>query len=115
MKAMGYCPSGRLFEAAACGTPLLSDTWEGLEHFFRPGREIVIAQSSEDAVAALDLSDRELQEIAKRGRERALEEHTARHRVKELEAIFEAAITKQNVGGDPRRGEDAAPFAVSET
>ncbi|HCC57591.1 MAG TPA: glycosyltransferase [Solibacterales bacterium] len=38
MRAMGYCPSGRLFEAAACGVPILTDTWEGLEEFFTPGR-----------------------------------------------------------------------------
>src|SRR3954468_14896805 len=38
MAEMGYCPSGRLFEAAACGTPILSDTWEGIENFFEPDR-----------------------------------------------------------------------------
>ena len=41
MAAMGWCPSGRLFEAAACGTALLSDTWDGLDHFFVPGHEIL--------------------------------------------------------------------------
>ena len=40
---MGYCPSGRLFEAAACGAPILSDWWEGLEAFFEPGEEILVA------------------------------------------------------------------------
>jgi spore maturation protein CgeB len=91
MKAMGYCPSGRLFEAAACGTPLVTDAWEGLEHFLQPGREILIAHSSNDVVAALDLSDRELQAIAQRARERVLQEHTARHRARELESMFERA------------------------
>jgi len=43
MVALGFCPSGRLFEAAACGTPLLSDAWVGIEHFFEPGEEIIIA------------------------------------------------------------------------
>jgi spore maturation protein CgeB len=99
MKAMGYCPSGRLFEAAACGTPLLSDAWEGLDQFLRPGREILIANTSDEAVAALDLSDRELAVIAKRARERVLEEHTARHRVKELESAFEAAMTTESGTG----------------
>ena len=36
MREMGYCPSGRLFEAAACGTPIITDTWEGLQQFFTP-------------------------------------------------------------------------------
>ncbi len=43
MAAMGWCPSGRLFEAAACGTAILSDHWEGLDAFFEPGREILVA------------------------------------------------------------------------
>ena len=41
MARMGFCPSGRLFEAAACGTPILSDAWDGLEQFFIPGEEIL--------------------------------------------------------------------------
>src|SRR5205085_9249268 len=45
MAATGYCPSGRLFEAAACGAPILSDEWAGLDHFFEPGREILVAGS----------------------------------------------------------------------
>src|SRR5581483_8730074 len=53
MAAMGYCPSGRLFEAAACGAPILSDEWDGLDEFFEPGREILLAQTTEDAIDAL--------------------------------------------------------------
>src|SRR5205085_687835 len=54
MAAMGWCPSGRLFEAAACGTPILADTWEGLESFFEPDREILVAGTTDEALAALD-------------------------------------------------------------
>jgi spore maturation protein CgeB len=43
MAEMGWCPSGRLFEAAACGCAILSDQWEGLDAFFAPGREILVA------------------------------------------------------------------------
>ena len=53
-------PSGRLFEAAACGAAILSDWWEGLDAFFEPGREILVARTTEDALAALDLSDARL-------------------------------------------------------
>ena len=42
MAEMGWCPSGRLFEAAACGAPMLTDAWEGLDAFFEPGREILV-------------------------------------------------------------------------
>ncbi|MEE1612625.1 CgeB family protein [Microvirga sp. CF3016] len=88
MAEMGWCPSGRLFEAAACGAPILSDSWQGLDSFFEPGREVLIARETEDVVTALDLTDAELNRIAKAGRERALEEHTSEHRAKELEILL---------------------------
>ena len=88
MAAMGYCPSGRLFEAAACGTVLLSDAWEGLDAFFTPGDEILVASTTDDALAALDLDDAEVARIARNGRERVLSDHTSDKRA----ADFEAAI-----------------------
>jgi spore maturation protein CgeB len=93
MAEMGYCPSGRLFEAAACGCPLLSDTWEGLEQFFEPGREILIARSTDDAVAALELSDAELGRISRSARERVLAEHSAERRAIDLEEALEGAAS----------------------
>jgi spore maturation protein CgeB len=89
MKAMGYCPSGRLFEAAACGTPLLTDYWEGLDLFFEPGSEIIVARDSDEATAAIELPYGALQGIAKRARERVLDQHTAAHRARELETALE--------------------------
>ncbi len=91
MAAMGYCPSARLFEAASCGVPIVSDHWEGLDRFFDPGSEIIIARTAEDVVAAMELSPRELGAIAEAGRERALREHTAARRAEELETILDAA------------------------
>jgi spore maturation protein CgeB len=91
MAEMGWCPSGRLFEAAACGATMLTDAWEGLDAFFEPGREILVARSGADTVAALDLSDRELREIARAGRERTLAEHTSDRRAVTLERELEAA------------------------
>ena len=91
MAAMGYCPSGRLFEAAACGTPILSDWWEGLDAFFAPGAEILLARDPAEAVAALELSDAELARIARAARERTLEEATADRRALDLEAALAGA------------------------
>lgn len=93
MAEMGWCPSGRLFEAAACGTPVLSDAWEGLEAFFTPGAEILVAQGTDDALAALDLGDGELERIGRRARERACAEHSCEARAAELVALLEAART----------------------
>jgi spore maturation protein CgeB len=91
MAQMGWCPSGRLFEAAACGVAVLSDDWEGLEQFFTPGSEILVARSESDALAALDLTDAELQRIGGAARERVLAEHTSDRRAIELLEMLEIA------------------------
>jgi spore maturation protein CgeB len=93
MAAMGWCPSGRLFEAAACGAPILSDSWDGLDRFFRPGEEILLASTPEEALAALDLTDAELGRIARAARERVLAEHSSEHRARELVQLLESART----------------------
>ena len=91
MAEMGYCPSGRLFEAAACGTPILSDDWQGLDTFFEPDREILIARTTEDALDAIDLSRETLSRIASAARDRTLAEHTAGSRARDLENALAAA------------------------
>jgi spore maturation protein CgeB len=90
MAEMGWCPSGRLFEASACGTPVLSDWWPGLDSFFDPGSEILVARTTEDVVAALDLTGSELSRIAAASRERTLTQHTSDRRAEELEALIAA-------------------------
>ena len=91
MAQMGYCPSGRLFEAAACETPVLSDAWDGVEQFFEPGREILVASSASDVVEFLALSPEELRSIGCAARERVLAEHTADHRSQQLLSLLEMA------------------------
>jgi spore maturation protein CgeB len=93
MAWLGWCPSGRLFEAAACGVPIVSDWWEGLDAFFTPGREILVARDSVEVIAALERDDDELRRIARDARERTLAEHTAARRAAELEAAVEALET----------------------
>ena len=91
MAEMGYCPSGRLFEAAACATPVLSDSWNGLQEFFDPGREILVASSASDVVEFLSLNPEELRSIGCAARERVLAEHTADHRSQQLISLLEMA------------------------
>jgi spore maturation protein CgeB len=91
MASFGYCPSGRLFEAAACETPVVSDSWEGLEKFFEPGREILVAASAADVVGAITSGFESLRPIGKAARERVLDAHTAEHRSRELVELLEAA------------------------
>lgn len=93
MARMGYCPSGRMFEAAACGVPVVSDEWEGLDYFFEPSREILVARTTGHVMDALAMSDEQLGRIARAGRERALAAHTCDRRALDLENILEAAVS----------------------
>jgi spore maturation protein CgeB len=83
MRAAGWSPSVRLFEAAACGVPVISDRWDGLETFFTPGREILL----EDTLHHLEATTPDqAHAIGALARARVLAEHTADHRAVELEA-----------------------------
>lgn len=104
MAQYGYCPSGRMFEAAACGAPILSDRWEGLESFFKPGKEVLVVSDTDDVVRVLGMSDAELSAVAEAGRERVLAEHTADRRVLQLEGICERLYRRVN----PTRNELSA-------
>jgi len=89
MIAAGWSPSVRLFEAGACGTPIISDVWDGLETLFTPGDEILLAGGPEAVLAALlDLPDVDRIALGAAGRRRILAEHTADHRAAEFEGIL---------------------------
>ena len=91
MAANGYCPSGRFFEAAACGAPILTDYWEGLEEFFSPVEELLVASDANEVLAALNRNQVELALMARRARERALDEHTGDCRAQQLLSYLESA------------------------
>jgi spore maturation protein CgeB len=84
MARAGFCPSGRFFEAAACGAPILSDWFEGLDTFFEPGEQILIVNNTDDVIAAIRMEDSDLARVAARARERTLAEHTGDNRAREL-------------------------------
>lgn len=86
MVNMGHSPSVRLFEAAACGTPVISDYWKGIESIFEPGKEILISTSSEDTLGFLrEISKEKSREIGENARHVVLKNHTGTHRAIELE------------------------------
>lgn len=91
MAEYGYCPSGRLFEAAACGVPIVSDVWEGLSTFFTPDEEIFLARQPQDVIEVLSRTEEEWRRVADCARARTLEENTADCRARELEALCEKA------------------------
>jgi spore maturation protein CgeB len=98
MIAAGFSPGIRLFEAAACGTPIVSDSWPGIEKFFKADEEILISHSADETLIYLEeISELDRRRIGYRARERVLAEHTARHRASELENyVFE--IIKPSLG-----------------
>jgi spore maturation protein CgeB len=106
MVAMGFSPSVRLFEAAACGTPILSDAWPGLERFFTPGQEILLPHDEYEVASILQqMPHSEAERIGRAARERILEQHTASHRAIEFESIVERvsrANTQRGSGSSAR-------------
>lgn len=92
MAASGYCPSGRFFEAAACGTPIVTDYWRGLDTFFDLEHELHVVRTPEDVLACLDMPLSELRDTAERARQRTLDEHTGERRATEFLAHCNEAL-----------------------
>jgi spore maturation protein CgeB len=100
MIRMGYSPSVRLFEAAACGVPIISDWWPGLETIFVPGKHILVARSSAEVLRYLrEFPDGERRQLAIRAREQVFARHTAAHRAIALEGYVEELLEHR----EPRR------------
>jgi spore maturation protein CgeB len=87
MRTAGFSPSVRIFEAAACGTPIISDYWTGLETFFELGNEILTANSPEEVLTYLnEIPEKDRRKMSERARLRVLASHTSEQRVLELES-----------------------------
>ena len=83
---VGFSPNVRLFEAIACGTPVISEFWPGLDTFFKPDDEILISHSPDETLIYLEeISELDRRRLGYRARERVLARHTSRHRATELE------------------------------
>jgi spore maturation protein CgeB len=93
MVMAGWSPSVRLFEAAACGAAMISDRWDGLDHFFTPGAEILLPETTEEVVDILRTTHPDdLRAIGAAARARILAAHTAEHRAEELEQYVTAPV-----------------------
>ena len=91
MVRLGYSPSVRLFEAAMCATPIISDWWEGLDEFFTPGKEILISHSPADTLKFLkNTTAEERAAMGERARQKALHKHSPEQRAKELEIYVQS-------------------------
>jgi spore maturation protein CgeB len=86
MVRMGYSPSVRLFEAGACGAPIITDEWPGLDEFYHLHSEILPVRTSADLSGFLRMSNDQRLAIAERARNRTLRFHTAAVRAEQFEA-----------------------------
>jgi spore maturation protein CgeB len=94
MVATGWAPSVRLFEAAACGTPIISDAWDGLDSLFHIGSEILVARSARAVLECLvDMPEQQRRMLGQRARAHVLASHTAAHRARQLESYAHNALS----------------------
>lgn len=89
MLRTGYAPSVRLFEAGACGTPVISDNWPGIEEFFTVGTDILVAETGDDVLRHLAMAEDERRELGRSLQENILASHTAAHRAFEIELYWQ--------------------------
>ena len=91
MAKVGFSPPTRVFEAAGAGACLITDHWMGVEHFFNPGTEILVAKDASDVVEHLrSTSSEEARAISSRMRARALRDHTYEARAQKVHQILQA-------------------------
>jgi spore maturation protein CgeB len=89
MAGVGFSPPTRVFEAAGAGACLITDEWKGIEEFFVPGREILIAANAEDVVRHLnEITPAQAHEIGENMRQKAIHEHTYRLRAEQLVEVL---------------------------
>jgi spore maturation protein CgeB len=104
MVAAGWSPSVRLFEAASCAVPVISDVWRGIEDVLTPGREIILAANPADVIARLEDPDEAFRDaVGQAARARILGAHTADCRAAELEGYLGEAIRRREPALSPRR------------
>jgi spore maturation protein CgeB len=117
MVAAGWSPSVRLFEAAACGVPIISDAWPGIEAFFAPDDEILLAHEPAQVLAWLrDTPETRRRALGAAARRRVLAEHTAEHRAETLERCIERAVPRRHtIGSDESRPNRNSPTEAGRT
>jgi spore maturation protein CgeB len=101
MAGVGFSPPTRVFEAAGAGACLITDEWAGIETFFAPEKEILVAGSAEEIVAYLrTISQAAAKQIGNNMRQRALHDHTYALRAHEFDAIMKSAVAEQLASQD---------------
>ncbi|HYY14577.1 MAG TPA: glycosyltransferase [Chthoniobacterales bacterium] len=93
MARYGYSPATRVFEAAGAGACLVTDAWQGVETFFAPNEQILVANNGNEVAAhVVDLTPERARQIGAAAYHRALAEHTYAHRAAQFDEILEGAF-----------------------
>jgi spore maturation protein CgeB len=95
MARYGFSPATRVFEAAGAAACLITDAWEGLETFFAPAEEVLVAHDGDEVaehVRTLDAS--RAREIGQAAYRRVLAEHTYAHRAAQVDAVLQGCATQ---------------------
>lgn len=96
MARYGFSPATRVFEAAGAAACIITDYWEGIDFFFEPGTEILVARNGEEVAALLaGLTDQQARAIGQAACQKVLAAHTYGHRADQLEQVLDAKITKR--------------------
>ncbi len=95
MARYGYSPATRVFEAAGAGACIITDSWQGLEQFLEPGREVLVARHGREVAAHVrELTPARARFLGQAARRRILAGHTYAHRAKDVEAVIEAGSVR---------------------
>lgn len=93
MARYGFSPATRVFEAAGAAACLITDEWEGIDSFLRPGTEVLMAETGEDVARIVhELTPDRAHAIGEAGRMRVLSEHTYEQRGKLVQSILEETV-----------------------
>jgi spore maturation protein CgeB len=95
MARYGYSPATRVFEAAGASACIITDKWEGIERFFEPEKEILVASDGAEVAAHVQRlrSDRS-RAIGESAHRRVLGEHTYTHRIARVESVLEGRTVR---------------------
>jgi spore maturation protein CgeB len=92
MARYGYSPATRVFEAAGAAACVITDYWQGIEQFFEPEREILVASGGDEVVEILHgLTPERARAIGKAAYRRVLSDHTYSRRAE----LVETALARQ--------------------
>lgn len=100
MASMGFSPATRVFEATGAGACLITDAWEGIELFLKPGTEVLVARDGQDVADQLsELTPGRARAIGAAARERVMAEHTYARRARIVDRLLHEALAR---AGEPR-------------